>query len=262
MENINHTFAISAYKESPYLEECIQSLVSQKIKSKIIVCTSTPCEYIENIAKKYSLPYYIKTTKSDIQDDWNFAYNKADTDWVTVAHQDDIYNEEYSKVILETAKKYDDINMIYTDYMPILNGKTGKRDKNSKIKKVLRCPLLIPGFNKIKFVKKMTLALGNTICCPTVTYNKKRVGDTIFTSELKFSLDWDTFYKFACMKGRTVYINKPYAYYRIHDGATTKTFIVNDTRKYDDIYMFNKFWPKWITNLIMKVYVKAYDTYN
>ena len=165
-----------------YLEECIQSLVSQKIKSKIIVCTSTPCEYIENIAKKYSLPYYIKTTKSDIQDDWNFAYNKADTDWVTVAHQDDIYNEEYSKVILETAKKYDDINMIYTDYMPILNGKTGKRDKNSKIKKVLRCPLLIPGFNKIKFVKKMTLALGNTICCPTVTYNKKRVGDTIFVA--------------------------------------------------------------------------------
>lgn len=27
--NTNHTFAICAYKESPYLEECIQSLMNQ-----------------------------------------------------------------------------------------------------------------------------------------------------------------------------------------------------------------------------------------
>ncbi len=28
----NHTFVICAYKESPYLEECIQSLMNQRIK--------------------------------------------------------------------------------------------------------------------------------------------------------------------------------------------------------------------------------------
>ena len=50
MNNI-HTFAICAYKESPYLEECIKSVLNQKIKSKCVVCTSTPNHYIEKISK-------------------------------------------------------------------------------------------------------------------------------------------------------------------------------------------------------------------
>ena len=34
-----HTFTVCAYKESPYLEECVQSLINQTVKSKIIICT-------------------------------------------------------------------------------------------------------------------------------------------------------------------------------------------------------------------------------
>ena len=40
--NTNHTFAICAYKESPYLEECITSLMEQTVKSEIFIATSTP----------------------------------------------------------------------------------------------------------------------------------------------------------------------------------------------------------------------------
>ena len=50
-QNTDHTFAVCAYKESPYLESCIKSLISQTVKSNIIVCTSTPCEFIENMAR-------------------------------------------------------------------------------------------------------------------------------------------------------------------------------------------------------------------
>ena len=56
---MEHTFVICAYKESPYLEECINSLKNQTMKSNIIVITSTPNEYIEHIVRKYNLPYYI-----------------------------------------------------------------------------------------------------------------------------------------------------------------------------------------------------------
>ena len=35
----NHTFAICAYKESQYLEECIKSLQNQTVKSNIIMAT-------------------------------------------------------------------------------------------------------------------------------------------------------------------------------------------------------------------------------
>ena len=58
-QNTDHTFAVCAYKESPYLESCIKSLMSQTVKSNIIVCTSTPCEFIENMAKKKQTPQRI-----------------------------------------------------------------------------------------------------------------------------------------------------------------------------------------------------------
>ncbi len=37
-----HTFVICAYRESPYLEECIQSLRGQTVASEILMVTSTP----------------------------------------------------------------------------------------------------------------------------------------------------------------------------------------------------------------------------
>ena len=57
--SMNHTFAICAYKESAYLEKCIKSLKNQTIKSNIILVTSTPNDFLEEISKKYNLPYYI-----------------------------------------------------------------------------------------------------------------------------------------------------------------------------------------------------------
>ena len=46
-----HTFVICAYKESAFLEECIESLEEQTVTSNIIMVTSTPCDYIINIAQ-------------------------------------------------------------------------------------------------------------------------------------------------------------------------------------------------------------------
>ena len=44
MKSNKHTFAVCAYKESPYLEECIQSVQNQTVQSKVIMTTSTPNE--------------------------------------------------------------------------------------------------------------------------------------------------------------------------------------------------------------------------
>ena len=75
--NTNHTFAICAYKESPYLEECITSLMEQTVKSEIFIATSTPNKYIDDIAAKYNLKVYVNEGESGITQDWNFAYSKV-----------------------------------------------------------------------------------------------------------------------------------------------------------------------------------------
>lgn len=63
----DHTFAVCAYQESPYLEECIKSLKKQTIKSNILIATSTPNDYIKGIADKYTIPYYINKGEGGIR---------------------------------------------------------------------------------------------------------------------------------------------------------------------------------------------------
>lgn len=261
MVNKMHSFVLCAYKESEYLEDCVKSLLEQTVKSEIIVCTSTANEHIKSISEKYGLELRIRNGKSDIQDDWNFAVSQATTPWVTVAHQDDLYAQTYVEVFLKKIEENDDGIMFFSDYRP-LHGTSTKPDLNSTIKKILRVPMNFKVLSNKRFFKKLILAFGNSINCPSVAYNVARIQGDVFTSELKFGLDWETFFKFADSEGRFLYYNKPLTYYRIHDEATSKEFIVNNKRVEEDIYMFNKFWPGFITKIIMIFYKKAYDAYN
>ena len=79
-----HIFAICAYKESPYLEECILSLEKQTRKSSIIMVTSTPNKYIEELSRKYEIPLFINHGEHGITQDWNFAYQCANARYVTM----------------------------------------------------------------------------------------------------------------------------------------------------------------------------------
>ena len=187
-----HTFAICAYKESPYLEECIKSLLEQTIKSNILIASSTKNKHIDSLAKKYHIKTYYRDGKSDIQDDWNFAVKQTKTELVTVVHQDDIYYPTYVENILSnyTGKEL----MIFVDNHYYIDGKS-VNNKNLKIKKILKFPLTIPGIKNIRWIRKCTLSFGNTVQCPSVTYNKELLKPQRFTSNLKFALDWDTFLK-------------------------------------------------------------------
>ena len=96
----DHTWVICAYRESPYLEECIRSLLEQGVKSGIRIATSTPCACIAALAEKYGLEVFVNRGKSGISGDWNFALGTAETELVTIAHQDDTYEPEYTQEML------------------------------------------------------------------------------------------------------------------------------------------------------------------
>ncbi len=260
---MKHAFVVCAYGKSKYLEQCVKSVVGQSVPTTVLICTSTPSEYIYNIARKYDVPVHIREGKSDIRDDWNFAYNLPDTDYVTVAHQDDVYHRDYVKYMttkLEECER-DDVIMYLTGYRPLKGGKVSL-DVNCMLRAFLRYPLRFKCLRDKAFVRKLCLSFGNSICCPTVTYNKSKLGANVFTSDMKFNIDWDTFYKLALLPGEFVYESKSLTLYRIHDEATSKAFIDNNNRILEDTQMFDKFWPDWVVNILMKFYVKAYETYN
>ena len=92
-----HTFAICAYKESEYLEDCVLSLMNQTVKSEIIVTTHTPNDFIKSICDKYDLKLYINKGEAGITQDWNYAISVCDTRYVTIAHQDDYYEPDNTR---------------------------------------------------------------------------------------------------------------------------------------------------------------------
>lgn len=256
----NHTFVVCAYKQSQYLEECIKSLLTQNVKSNIIISTSTPNEFIQNIANKYKLPLYINTGESGIGQDWNYAANQGKTDFVTVAHQDDIYKPNYLEEIVKKIEKGIDFVIAFTDYREIKQGKEIPLTKNLKIKKILLFPFRI--FKKSKFIKRRALSLGSAICCPSVTINKKITGENPYKTELKCDLDWDTWDKMTNYNAKFLYIPKELMLHRIHEESETSNLIENNIRLEEDLLMLKRYWPEPIAKFIMKFYSKAVKTNN
>ena len=254
----NHTFVICAYKESQYLEECIKSVLNQTVKSNIIMSTSTPNDYIKGMAEKYNIPLYINEGEKGIGQDWNFGVSKATTDYVTVAHQDDIYKEKYLEEIVNNLEKGKDFVIAITKYTEIKNGEEIPLNINLKIKEILLFPLKF--FNSSKFWKKFSLAFGNSISCPTVTVNRKIVGKTPYVTKLKCSLDWNTWLELTKYKGRYLYIPKYLMSHRIHEDSETTSLIENNVRLEEDYIMFKKLWPDCIAKLLMKFYKNSVKT--
>src|SRR5678816_2877521 len=92
-----HTFVVLAYQDSPYLTECLESLLLQTEKSEILVSTSTPSRHISDTAGKFGVDVLISKNGSGIAHDWNFGWNCARTNYVTLAHQDDVYAPDYTR---------------------------------------------------------------------------------------------------------------------------------------------------------------------
>ena len=66
-----------------------------------------PKPVFSRYGRKIDLPYYIRKGKSNIRDDWNYAYSMADAEFVTIAHQDDMYCRK-GEELLKAAAKYPD----------------------------------------------------------------------------------------------------------------------------------------------------------
>lgn len=326
---ILHTFAICAYGNSPYLEECMASLVCQGCGSEVICCTSTPSPYIYRLAGKYGIPVYVREGKSNIRQDWLFAFEKAAGELVTIAHQDDRYGKDYGKTLLAMYRKYPDMTVFCSDYATIRmeagkgkgrasgtgqegkeasgTGKAGKEPEGKEpagkelagkelegtgrtegeavgrgpqpgksgglepklqllntvwlVKKLLRLPLRLRPFADRTAVKRAALLFGNSVCCPSCTYNKKLIKGPIFDSPFEFALDWDNLYELAGRPGRFVCCERQLMFYRVHPGATTKQCIEDNRRKNDEIAMFRKMWPEPFVKLLMHFYKKAYGAY-
>lgn len=252
-----HTFVVLAYKESEYLEECIKSVLNQKYKSNVIIATSTTNKYIMDLAKKYSLEVIKNKGQKGIGNDFDFAIKCCKTPLVTIAHQDDIYDYDYSYQVIEKYKENKDAIILFTSSYEIKNDLKEYSNRNLNIKRTLLSPLKINKTCGLKLNKRLVLSFGNSICCPAVTFNVGRIKFPIFASEFKCNVDWCAWERLSKLKGKFIFIDKPLMGHRIHRNSTTTEIINNNIRTKEDLIMFKKFWPTFIAKAINNFYSKS-----
>ena len=249
----NHTFVVCAYKESVFLDDLLTSLFSQTARSKILISTSTPNDSIDLIAEKYGLDVLVNPiTGGGIGSDWNFAYSIAETDFVTLAHQDDIYEPEYTEQIFEAMDNSKNPILAYTNYYEIRPEGRVDQNKLLKVKSLMNGP--IGAFPKSRFVRNRVLSMGCPISCPSIMYNKRRFPNFEFVSYMKTNLDWDAESRLAKEPGEFVYVRNRLLGHRIHPDSETTSGIGTGARPAEDLEMFKRYWPSGIARFIHHFY--------
>lgn len=252
-----HSFVIPAYKDSPFLESCIQSLLGQTMKSEIVITTSTPSAFIKNLASTYGLPYFVNEAPSSIAGDWNFALTKVSHPLVTIAHQDDVYDPTYVATIVSEIKKrpQEQVLIAFSNYTDLVNGETRGFSLNALIKSILLLPFAFTKSLKSTFFKKAILSLGDPICCPAVTLNLAAIRSGFnFSMAYTCALDWYAWLELAQQQGSFLYNNKKLLQHRIHLESETTNQINNGKRQQEELQIFELIWGKAIAKLIAKVY--------
>ena len=256
MQN-KHTFAICAYKKSPYLEECIKSVLNQVIPSDVILVTSTPNEYIFKLCNKYNISYYINEGESGITQDWNFAYSICKTTIVTITHQDDIYFRRYTEALEKLESRAKRPLIFFTDYFELRSGRIVKKNKLLNIKRIMLLPLRIKMLQSNVFVRRRILSFGSPICCPSVAFFKDNLPEIVFKNHFRTNEDWEAWEMISKIRGQFLYCKYPLMAHRIHADSETTAMIQEYGRMKEDLEMYTKFWPKCIAIKLAKYYSKS-----
>lgn len=255
----DHTFAVCAYGQSPYLRECLDSLKRQvDVISDIYIASSTPSEWLSEIADEYGLKLYINNGESGIGQDWCFAYSCAKTPYVTIAHQDDVYLPEYA-VSAVNSLSCDTNSLIYfSDYDELRDGIVVDKNRLLSIKRLLLTPLKNRNNAAKRFSKRAALCFGSAICCPAVTFNVKNCPNPPFVIGLKSNLDWATWECLSNIRGSFIYDSRQILlHHRIHRDSATTELIANKSRDKEDLEMLKRFWPSCIASAIEHIYSKG-----
>jgi glycosyltransferase involved in cell wall biosynthesis len=258
--SLRHAFVIPAYGDSPFLPDCLDSIRGQtRGSSEVLITSSTPSAYVENVAQRYRVPLIVNPRRANIGSDWNFALTASTADYVTLAHQDDTYGPDYLARMVEPIRRTSDLSIAFCDYLETSPKGPRPLHLNIRIKRFLtRRAFGRHDIIRDEASKRRMLAWGNPVCCPSVVLNRAALADFRFTEDLHSNLDWEAWRQLAGRPGAFVYVREPLVNRRIHTESETSALIADKRRLEEDRTMFERFWPAPIAALIMTVYRTSY----
>ncbi len=261
-----HTFVIPAYGESPFLDECVSSVIAQDVPVEVIISTSTPNDVITSVAEKFGVKLIVNDNRQGIARDWTAAYEVATTRYVTLAHQDDIYDPKYSRLVVEAAQRNTNSSIVFCDYverLTYIGGESKVRETNS-ILKVKRLILRVCYLRSVaihqRWRKLLLLRFGSPISCPTVLFNKELCGSFRFDPSFKVNVDWDAWLRLAKMKGAFVFVRSRAVQHRIYADSATSRGLRSKDRQLEDKRIFESLWPRYVAAVLSALYRLSYGS--
>ena len=259
-QDLKHSFVICAYGESPFLEDCIQSLLSQKHPSQCAVATSTPSDFLSAICEKHHLPLYVNENGGGLSKDWNFALSCAQTPLVTIAHQDDLYLPDYSLNIIKAAKQGCNPLILYTDYHELIGDRRVRTSLNLKIKRIANLQLRLKALRGTRFFKRLGLRFCASIPCPAVCFYLPNTGTAPFESDFSFVADWDCWETLSRRVGEFVFVPQMGMIHRLHENSQTQLATSSELRNREEQLIFDQFWPKPVAKILARLYSLSQKT--
>ena len=105
------SICIPTYKQTEYLEKCLDSIVNQTFKNfELIISDDTPDDSIELFLEKklkgFTYSYFRNSPALGSPQNWNFAVSKADGKYIKIMHHDDFFTQKDSlKLMVDAIEK-------------------------------------------------------------------------------------------------------------------------------------------------------------
>ena len=253
-----HAFVVVAYGDSPYLAGCLASLKAQTRRSRILVATSTPSPHIEAEARVAGADLVVNPERRGIGADWNFALRAASAAYVTLAHQDDLYEPTFTAVTMDLFEGHPSSVLCFTGYDEIDDAGRPKSSKLSRVKHLIEAATLGDRILAHGWRLRMFLSFGNPLPCSSVTFDRTQLSDFYFSDDYSSNLDWEAWWRLH-RQGRT-FLHAPQRLVgRRHNDLTETSRLIRDGRRQaEDAAMFARIWPKPIDRAIASVYAASY----
>lgn len=256
---VRHAFVVPAYGDSPHLRSCLESLACQSRASPIIISTSTPSPVMRAVAYDYGARLVVHGPNQGIGHDWNMALAAVDADWVTLAHQDDIYLPDFGDRTKDAIARSPDAVLVMTGYHELVGGRIRCMTPMLVVKRMLQEFAFLGRDSIDGSAKSRLLVFGCAIPCPSVTLRRDFGSMSFFREDLRVNLDWDAWWRLARQDGLFLRVREILVLHRIHAGSETTGGVRSGIRAAEDLAMFRQMWSRRVANMMARLYSLSYE---
>ncbi len=256
---LRHAFVVPAYGESPHLRDCLDSLRAQELPTTIFISTSTPSPWLASVAREAGATLVEHGPNRGIGHDWNQAVAASQAEWVTLAHQDDVYLPHFARATMRCVERHPAADLVMTGYGELAGDHVRAWTPMLAVKRLLEEQAFL-GREALtrRRAKRRLLAFGCAIPCPAVTLRRDRALG-LFREDLKVDLDWDAWLRLADGPGTFARVRQLCMLHRIHASSETSDAVRVGVRAREDRAMFERLWPAPIARMMARLYAVSYE---